>query len=241
MNPKTKEDMVAHAISEYPKEACGLIIVSKGKEKYIPCKNMAKNQNDHFILDPEDYANAEDAGEVLGIFHSHPDQSSKPSEADRVSCEQSGLPWYIVSIYRDESGDVKVHDEFAFEPVGYKPPLIGRTFHHGVLDCYSIIRDWYQENKGITFNDYKRQDNWWNEGFDLYLDNLEKDGFERVFDDLKVGDIILMQIRGKKPNHAGVYVGDGLFIHHMYGRLSSKDVYGGYWQEVTVSYWRLKQ
>lgn len=44
-----------------------------------------------------------------------------------------------------------------------------------------------------------------------------------------------MQVRSKNgvPNHAAVYLGDGLMLHHMYGRLSSRDVYGGYWREVT--------
>jgi len=44
-----------------------------------------------------------------------------------------------------------------------------------------------------------------------------------------------MQIRSKNgvPNHAGIYLGDGLMLHHMYGRLSRKDTYGGYWREMT--------
>ena len=49
------------------------------------------------------------------------------------------------------------------------------------------------------------------------------------------------------PNHAGVYLGDGLlssvpglhaapgtFLHHRYGKKSSRDVYGGMWAERTV-------
>jgi len=44
-----------------------------------------------------------------------------------------------------------------------------------------------------------------------------------------------MQVQSKNgvPNHAGVYLGDGIMLHHLYGRLSSRDVYGGYWREVT--------
>ena len=36
------------------------------------------------------------------------------------------------------------------------------------------------------------------------------------------------------PNHAGVYLGDGLIGHHLYGRLSSKDVYGQFYRERTT-------
>lgn len=42
-----------------------------------------------------------------------------------------------------------------------------------------------------------------------------------------------MRSKNGVPNHAAVYLGDGLMLHHMYGRLSSRDVYGGYWREVT--------
>jgi len=45
--------------------------------------------------------------------------------------------------------------------------------------------------------------------------------------------VIVMQVRAPVPNHAGVYIGDGLMLHHLYNRLSSRDVYGGYWQECT--------
>jgi hypothetical protein len=53
-------------------------------------------------------------------------------------------------------------------------------------------------------------------------------------DNLKVGDCFLMQVASPVPNHAAVYLGDGLILHHLQGRLSSRDVYGGYWQKVTT-------
>jgi cell wall-associated NlpC family hydrolase len=44
-----------------------------------------------------------------------------------------------------------------------------------------------------------------------------------------------MQIRARNgvPNHAGIYLGDGLMLHHLYGRLSSRDLYGGWYLEST--------
>jgi cell wall-associated NlpC family hydrolase len=48
------------------------------------------------------------------------------------------------------------------------------------------------------------------------------------------GDCFLMQVASPVPNHAAVYLGDGLILHHLQGRLSSRDVYGGYWQKVTT-------
>ncbi|WP_346949336.1 NlpC/P60 family protein, partial [Dyella sp.] len=68
----------------------------------------------------------------------------------------------------------------------------------------------------------------------LYTDNLAAAGFVPVdAKDIRRGDLVLMQIRSRNlvPNHAGIYLGDGLMLHHMYGRLSSRDVLGGYWLE----------
>jgi len=55
-----------------------------------------------------------------------------------------------------------------------------------------------------------------------------------------------MQVRAPVANHAGVLLGEaGLseasdlspvangMIHHLYGRLSDRTVYGGYWRECT--------
>ncbi|MBI0320618.1 C40 family peptidase [Streptomyces javensis] len=35
------------------------------------------------------------------------------------------------------------------------------------------------------------------------------------------------------PNHAGIYLGDGQMLHHLYGRLSEAAPYGGMWSERT--------
>ena len=43
-----------------------------------------------------------------------------------------------------------------------------------------------------------------------------------------------MQLESPVPNHAGIYLGDGVVLHHVQGRLSSRDVYGGYYQKVTA-------
>ncbi|WP_164135405.1 NlpC/P60 family protein, partial [Stenotrophomonas maltophilia] len=72
---------------------------------------------------------------------------------------------------------------------------------------------------GINLPNYNRIDGWWDNGGNLYVDNFEDAGFYPV-KDLKIGDMIVMQINANVPNHAGVYLGDGLTGHHLYGRLS---------------------
>ncbi|NID06660.1 peptidase P60 [Luteibacter jiangsuensis] len=243
MKPRTQTAIHAHALEAYPREACGVIVVRRGRERYVPCENLAATPDEHFVLSPRDLAAAEDQGEVTAIVHSHPNVPARPSEADRVGCERSELPWVIVSVMPGEGGPV-VADTQIIEPNGYEAPLVGRAWAHGVLDCWALCRDWYARERGILLPDPPRADGWWDDGIsDLYSDSaMEAAGFRKIdLKDISAGDLILMQIRSKNlvPNHAAVYIGQGHILHHLHGRLSSRDVYGGYWQEVTRSVWRL--
>lgn len=232
------DDFRAHALAEYPRECCGLLVAVKRKERYFPCRNIGNTGRDRFVLSPEDYAAAEDVGDVIAVCHSHPDVAARPSEADKVACEATYMPWYIASVCRDLDGPPAVTGVHRFEPCGYEAPLVGREFVHGVLDCYALVRDFYARELRITLPDFERKDDWWNDGHSsLYLDNFRAAGCEPVpqGESLQRGDIILMQIRSGNgvPNHAGVYLGDGQMLHHLYGRLSSREVYGGWFQERT--------
>lgn len=242
MTPETRASIHAHALAEYPRECCGVVVVRKGRERYVPCRNLAAEPNDQFVLSPRDYAGAEDEGEVVSIVHSHPDVPARPSEADLVQCEASGIPWVIVSVMPGEERP-EVVDTRVVEPHGYRAPLVGRSWSHGVLDCWALVRDWYANERKVKLPDPYRVDDWWNDGrSDMYGDAaMAEAGFVRTsVDELARGDIVLMQIRSgnQVPNHAAVYLGDGSILHHLYGRLSSRDVYGGYWQEVSRSFWR---
>jgi cell wall-associated NlpC family hydrolase len=53
-------------------------------------------------------------------------------------------------------------------------------------------------------------------------------------EELQYGDAILMQLASPLPNHAAVYLGDQLILHHLQGRLSSRDLYGGYYLKSTA-------
>ena len=37
-----KNNAIKHAQEATPHEACGLVVIYKGKEKYFPCKNIAE-------------------------------------------------------------------------------------------------------------------------------------------------------------------------------------------------------
>jgi len=144
MLPENQALALDHARQAYsgadgPRESCGLLVIRKGREVYWPCRNLGVG-TDQFVIHPEDYAKADEQGQIVAVVHSHPGLPPEPSQADRVACA----------------------------------------------------------------------------------------------DELKVGDCFLMQVASPVPNHAAIYLGDGLILHHLQGRLSSRDVYGGYWQKVTT-------
>lgn len=229
MNPLTQFRAQEHALAEYPNESCGFIIVERGKQRYVPCQNKSDNPNMSFVIGKEDWADAEDRGEIIAIVHSHPDQAAIMSDGDLVQCAKSELPWYVISVAEGPT----IHDVKRFEPAGYDAPLVGRTFSHGILDCYSLVRDYYARELGIELPDFERQDEWWHKGQDLYMQHFADAGCSKVEGELQIGDIIIMQVRAPVANHAAVYIGDGQMLHHMYNRLSTRETYAGYYQEIT--------
>ncbi|HHE2827529.1 TPA: NlpC/P60 family protein, partial [Escherichia coli] len=75
-------------------------------------------------------------------------------------------------------------------------------FEHGVTDCYTLFRDAYHL-AGITLPDFAREDDWWRNGQNLYLDNLAENGFYRVsLSGAQAGDILLCCFGSSVPNHA---------------------------------------
>jgi proteasome lid subunit RPN8/RPN11 len=222
-----KQQALDHANEAYPKEAVGLVHVVKGRNRYYKCKNIADTPDEHFVLDPKDYLLAEQKGEITAIIHSHPKTSPEPSPADQIACEKSDLPWFIVN--------PKTEEWKSLIPQGYELPYVGRQFFHGIIDCYSLVRDFYKREFNIELYDYTRRDQWWEKGENMYLDNFAKEGFKQIeLGQVGYGDLFLMQLESPVPNHAAIYLNDGILLHHVQGRLSSRDVFGGYYQKVTA-------
>lgn len=216
---KLKNQIIEYAQLAYPREACGLLVVVKGRKRFWPCRNLADSPDDFFQLDPQDYAAAEEAGEIIAVIHSHPHTRPEPSMADQVACNRSGLPWYIINPITRQWGMAT--------PSDYKAPLVGREYCWGSLDCWSCVRDWYQQEWDLKLPDWDRpKRNDWDEA-PRFAELYEQAGFREVsMKDLQIGDALLMAIGATGLNHVAVYIGDQYVLHHLNGRLSSRDLLG---------------
>lgn len=214
-----RDRALAHAKEQDPKESCGLLLNIRGKERYYPCRNLSMTNHQCFILDPEDYVKADNTGEITAIVHSHPVTPPIPSQADKISCEQSNLPWYIVNPKTEQWGFC--------QPEGYKPPILGRPWVWGVTDCWSLVVDWYNEEKGIKLLDYKRpttpEEFLANPVFEKYLPSR---GFRllELNEKLIDGDVLAMSIFGQGLNHVAIFL-NGDVLHHLTDRLSCIEPY----------------
>lgn len=222
---KCRADAEAHARIDYPRESVGLVVSVRGKPRYVPCRNQSA-ELDRFILHPDDYMAAEDLGDIVAVVHSHPDSGPEPSPHDLASHAVSMVAWWIVGLQGGEAAWLEL-------PVAGEMPLEGRVFVHGAIDCYTLIRDFYRQVRGISLLDFYRPDDWWHHGGNLYVENFAKAGFIEV-DTPSNGDVILMAIGSSTPCHGAIWLDGDVLLHHLYGRLSCREVYGGAYRERTT-------
>ena len=228
-----KDQAIKHAEECMPKESCGLLAIIKGGKTYWPCKNIAESGFEYFVIDPDDWAECEDTGEIIGVVHSHPKDPAIPSDNDKASCEHLDLPWYIYSPL--------TKDWVSFEPSGWKPPsLLGRTFVFGLYDCWSLITDWYKKNKNVnipytqrpkTLKQFMKNP--------LFEETLPSLGFKEINkDNIEKGDVLLMKSSRNVLGHAALYIGDQTILHHAIGKLSCREQFDLHFQNATKKVYR---
>jgi len=229
------------AEKSYPNEACGLVVRVGKKSRAIECINVSATPATHFLISPQSYAQVADVGEVVGVWHTHVNGPATASPADMVGCENSEVPWYIVAIHKTDSA-FGFSEMVIVEPSGFELPYLERPYAFGVLDCWSLVRDYYRREFDIALGDYPRIERFWANGHNFFGECWPQEGLVRVDgQEPQVGDLFFIQTDGTgNPNHVAIYIGDELILHHCHGRLSRRDVYGGYWAKHTQIHTRHK-
>lgn len=231
-NAKLLGDIRAHAAAEYPKEACGIVAAGQ----YVPMANVADDPLHDFRISERALL----PYDVEAVVHSHPDGPDEPTAADMSSQMSMDVPFGLC-VSHDGSADLPWF-------WGGVPavPLLGRSFRHGPSgtdgrgDCYALIKDWYAQERGIELPEFPRDNDWWRSGGNLYEEGFALAGFRAVQVDSEplAGDVALITVpRSDVVNHAAVYIGDGLILHHLYNRLSVREP-AGRWAEHVVRWVR---
>lgn len=236
--PKVDLAIRGDAVLMYPYEACGVVVGGK----YIACTNIAEEPAETFRIEGKVWADY--PGQIQAVVHSHcveglgedhvkrglaPDA---PSKADMQGQIDTAVPWGIVVT----DGRYSL-PPFWFDQRQLDGDLLGRSFRHGTADCYALVRSWYWQERGVTLPVFPRDDGWWSKGENMLMDGFAKAGFRLIpggntpEEEPEVGDVVLaaVPVDGRLPwaqapvNHSAIYVGNGLVLHHLYGRLSRRE------------------
>ena len=227
-NENLEKEFAEIALKKYPEEVL-CFVTSNGKLLELP--NLSKTPEDDFLC----AATPEVIAASVGIIHTHPDADVRPSELDCITQIQLDFPSGIMSVSSDSTSESCWFGDHLLNK-----PLIGRPFLHVVYDCYSLIRAYFWQTRGVLLNDYPREDDWWNSGEDLYESNFKKEGFVEVDTSkgIEPGYCFLMKVHSRVVNHAAIYLGDNKILHHLHGRLSRVDNYSS-WAKIVDKVVRL--
>lgn len=206
--------IMAQAAEAYPLE--GVWLITKAGCRQV--ENTHENPEKFFSVSEADSRKAMSEG-LLAVVHSHPDGHAAPSASDMQSQINTAVPWGVLST------DGVASSRIAWWGKGVpKPPLVGRKFRHGVSDCYSLIKDYYEINKGIELPEFPRDWEWWEKGQNLFLEGFPKAGFVRIDEsEARPGDVWLAQIHTETVCHGGILLEDDLILHQICSRRAVDD------------------
>ena len=103
---KEKDQLITHAIEQQPHESCAMLLGKKVDDawniKEIFLTQNIDNSQINFTISPEEllkgYQLAEKMHlELVGIFHSHPNSDTSPSDTDKKFMQNNPVPWIIFS------------------------------------------------------------------------------------------------------------------------------------------------
>jgi proteasome lid subunit RPN8/RPN11 len=218
-----KQHILNYAAHLAPEEMCGFVLRVKGERQFFPVRNVAEQPLEKAVFDPDAWIDAEALGEVVALVHSHPNGVRVLSPQDRHAQLQTGLPWWVVT-----NGSI---DEYPCVP-----SLLGREFDYGQVDCFTLMVDAYAL-AGHRLPNFNYDEDWWDHGQNLYIDNLPQHGFYPVSSP-NPGDVLMIQLASDTANHCAIYIGDNQLLHHCPNRLSNRQPFGGYWRKHLHSIWR---
>lgn len=220
-----EKSVISHSESKPNEEVCGLILKHPSGEVLIEkVQNTHSDKENGFYMPQSLLIKHLISKTILGIYHSHPKSSEKPSVIDVKMSEEICLPYLIYSL--------KTKKFFLYFPESYEPDeLIGRSYVKGFNECSCIFKDYFQKILGINITKWNK--NYWlpekdKEANDLLLKILDKN-LKKV-KTIKEHDVIVFEVKKNARLHIGIYLGDDFFMHQPKQQLSQKQILDERWQ-----------
>ena len=255
-NKKLISVIKTQALEYAPNECCGLVFEKTNargfKLRIKPCKNISRNPDRHFYIAQEDIQEVLSQGKLLYFYHSH--LKGDFSQADKYIADKLKINSLLYVVEDDE------FKEYSFKNVDI--PLVGRPYLSGSLDCYELVKDYYQQKlnlriesvihplRNINLYDPKikqlesvvaliRKEIKLNSALDFYKQN----GFKEIQKEtIKKHDIILSQDNFLPfVYHCLVYLGENQILHHRGGRISNIEPFTNFWRKEARYYLRHKK
>jgi len=221
ISDEIKVKIKAHSLKESPDECCGLLLLNKKNIlESFPCKNIAQDKENEFVVCQLDYLKAAMNGKIVGIYHSHCVQDNSFSELDKQISHKLNLKNIVYILKRDSFEE--------YSPENYYNKYVNKDFVIGVSDCLSIVENYYNEEFGIKIFHYERTADW-DKDYPEFVKNklaefcdsqnfdkfFEKENFVKIegIENAKKHDIIVFKYLENYPSHFGIYLGQNHILH----------------------------
>ena len=187
LGDEIKKEIRQHALDEFPKECCGLIVPEGDGYKIVKCRNLLNAEN-KFLVDPEIF-NHDDNRNFTTVYHSHTHEKYVDfSEEDELMSNKISKDFLMYNVVND-----------TFKYYKYKNatvPILNRIFFPPILDHVTLVIDYYKQVLNIDFKIKNHYPNYLNgKLLDFFIDN----GYKEV-NSAKKHDIILAKKENQNAN-----------------------------------------
>lgn len=211
--PSTLDQIRDRAVVSPDVEICGLLLRTPNGITQYPCQNRHNQPDKGFEISADEYAIADQMGEVIGVYHSHIANDRHFSVEDIKAADSENQLWVLYHVPTNRLE--QYHPQ-------HPPPYLGREFRYAYQNCYTLMRDFYYQEFEIELPRHYLSSGRSFLTEDVgFLANLPINGFDRVVGTPRRGDIILTYNGCPYPNHVIVALCDRNGMHHQAGAMSA--------------------
>lgn len=107
------EEIIKHTKSEYPKEACGILVKNKNNVYIERMKNVSDNPGECYLIDTKEQLGffkklEKENSEIFAIYHSHTNLEAYPSFRDIELAFYPDVFYIIISLKNFSKPELRI-------------------------------------------------------------------------------------------------------------------------------------